>query len=294
MSSHVQGKRMYQAITTSVVLAVCLTCTAASAETIPRALQDFGLVGTWAIDCSKDPHTQAGYRTIFAAPAVGPVTNTSMIRQANGRTIFMRSEIEAAVRLPERKIQLTTKFIDLKVDNEDVPRLGIYASRLLVTHEKSGSKIHLIDSRSSDGQYVNAQDGRFSDGTATPPLERCVDWRPTPLAAFSSSDHRAECAWRIARRDRLAPQTSGMLRVHALPLYKSAQAAPADIASNSGIANQVFMFAHQPGPCAGLFALCNASARAQAFGALGFRFRMCGIMPALSGLNPRGNSVRSS
>lgn len=166
---------MYRAITTCLALPVFLICTAASAETISGALQNFGFAGIWSMDCSRDLRTQAGYRTTYSMPAAGPVTFTTIFRQPDGRTILMKSEVEAVESLSERKIQLTAKFTDIRLDNQSVPLRGIYAATLLITQEKVGSKIRLIDSRSVDGRNIYAQDGRFSNGTETPFLERCFE-----------------------------------------------------------------------------------------------------------------------
>lgn len=111
---------MYRAITTCLALPVFLICTAASAETISGALQNFGLAGIWSMDCSRDLRTQAGYRTTYSMPAAGPVTFTTIFRQPDGRTILMKSD-------------------------------------------------------SVDGRNIYAQDGRFSNGTETPFLERCFE-----------------------------------------------------------------------------------------------------------------------
>lgn len=84
-------------------------------------------------------------------------------------------EIERAVRLTDEKLQLTVNQIEVKADNVDKPREGVFGSRFLITLEKVGSKIRTFDSHSPDGKFVSVEDGQFRNGAMTPLLEKCLN-----------------------------------------------------------------------------------------------------------------------
>jgi hypothetical protein len=169
----VSGKGLIE----GVLLSLCLIGTSASAETTREALNNFGLVGTWSTDCSKDVEKQVGFRGTYTAPMFGPAVLVSMTRQADNRTIFLKKEVERAVRITDEKIQVTLKPLETKINGADALHTEeILSTTFVFTFQKVGSKIRTIDSRSPDGKYISVEGGRFSNnGNMTPFLERCLN-----------------------------------------------------------------------------------------------------------------------
>jgi hypothetical protein len=64
-----------------IFLAVLLACGAVSApalgDDVKRALKEFGLLGTWARDCSKEISQPRAARIVFSAPLEGGPTATA-------------------------------------------------------------------------------------------------------------------------------------------------------------------------------------------------------------------------
>ncbi|MGJ5050344.1 hypothetical protein ACQR09_25040 [Bradyrhizobium oligotrophicum] len=157
------------------LLVLALPCSPASASS-RSVMNDFGLAGTWSLDCSKDAEKQSGgYRMTVNAPIFGTATSYSVMRLQDGKLLITKNEIEGALRLTESKIQLTINPIERSIGGQLQPREGVFSSKLLVTYEKVGQKIHVFDAHSPDGKYVTAEDGHFANGVASPMLERCFD-----------------------------------------------------------------------------------------------------------------------
>jgi len=174
-----QGRLKYlmcQKLIKGVLLSLCLIGTSASAETTREALNNFGLVGTWSTDCSMDVEKQVGFRGTYTAPMFGPAVYVAMQRQADNRTIFIKKEVERAVRITDEKIQVTVKPLEHKINGADALRsTEETSSTFVVTFQKINSKLRTIDSRSQDGKHIGVEGGRFNNGNMTPFLERCLN-----------------------------------------------------------------------------------------------------------------------
>jgi cytochrome c len=151
--------------------------TAASEQTA-EVLRAFDLIGTWSTDCRKDVSRDYGSRVTYAVPPVGRPTITTVTHTGLG-TWTHRDEILSAERVAENKIKLFIEVGSLnRLDNDDQPTATAAGkTEWIALGERTGSKMRLLDYRTSDGKVVAAKDGLKQDGLPTEPAEKCRNVR---------------------------------------------------------------------------------------------------------------------
>ncbi len=102
-------------------LATVLCAFPAAAASVVVTLESFGLVGVWAIDCTKElTAAQPGFRIIVAEPPGGTPTHTTISVDAGVKTT-VRSTVQAAVRLPPGQLRLTLRIFGGDRDGFPLP-----------------------------------------------------------------------------------------------------------------------------------------------------------------------------
>ena len=181
----------------SVCYGLALSCilSPALAETISEALSDFGLIGTWSVDCGRDittPCSRGGcaIRHIFEAPPLGSPTKSILTGPSEFGTQPTKTTvpIEAAARITSDKIRISytrAGGID-RADNQPwMPHAG---DKWETIYEKLGEKLRTVNDQRSDGKIVMIKEGVFylpkkhggedptsweATGQQVPILERC-------------------------------------------------------------------------------------------------------------------------
>ena len=144
------------------VLAAALGCTAGEANAQSRGaeiVQSLGLIGTWAVDCSKPPANQNPFQTYYI--------------EGDGR--------------PARRLWFEPREQPrvYEVSNPSVPSPGMFAydsrergagteTHFKVVLEVKNGRMRSYSSVAADGRVL-IREGKFtSDGKDTPTLEKCV------------------------------------------------------------------------------------------------------------------------
>jgi hypothetical protein len=143
------------------------------AESTSDVLRAFGLVGTWSLDCSKDPTKEAASRVVYKTSLAGAATYDSIIRFPNGQTVVSKNEIQQAVIIGEDKIKIIIRPLTI------TPSAGIaspifFKIQEIIT-EKIGSKMHVLSNHFVDGTGTIIENGKLPNGTPTPLVEKCAD-----------------------------------------------------------------------------------------------------------------------
>jgi hypothetical protein len=109
-----------------IPIALCLVVAAifvspVSAAGVAAALEQFGLVGNWADDCSKTQgNARQGFRIIIAEqPGDGPTYTT--INVDNGVKTTVRSLVLTTVPLSSRSLRLRMRIVGGDVDGGPLP-----------------------------------------------------------------------------------------------------------------------------------------------------------------------------
>ncbi len=128
--------------------AVLGTSVAVHAETVRQVLQEFGMLGTWATDCSR-PAARDNILTIYAPLPNGNVQRTYY--SAPGE-ISNQYELKRVVRISADQISYQQQGPSDRVD---------------VVLEKKGNRYHVLSSQDQNGKTF-VQDGKFTANTASP------------------------------------------------------------------------------------------------------------------------------
>jgi hypothetical protein len=153
------------------ILLVMGTCSHASAESTAQAMQAFGLIGTWSLDCAKDP-LKGGVRDTYAVSILGTATASEIGSFHTGSDVpssyvFFKeeTEIKQAIRVTEEKIkliQIHTSWANVK-DNASTPpiyttlenlRLQVGTREIERIIMKKDGKIQTIESHSVDDKII--------------------------------------------------------------------------------------------------------------------------------------------
>ncbi len=103
------------------LIALVIFASPAMADNIATTIEEFGLIGTWATDCSTQPSAaQPGFRIIVVEPLGGGPTYTT-ISGDGGMKTTVRSLVLAAVRLPPRQLKLTLRIVGGDRDGFPLP-----------------------------------------------------------------------------------------------------------------------------------------------------------------------------
>ncbi len=108
-----------------VRIILCLTTVLfafpAAAASVAVTLENFGLVGVWATDCTKElTAAQPGFRIVVAEPPGETPTYTTISVDAGVKTT-VRSTVQAAVRLPPGQLRLTLRIFGGDRDGFPLP-----------------------------------------------------------------------------------------------------------------------------------------------------------------------------
>lgn len=118
------------------------------AQPAEHVMEDFGLLGSWALDCSK-PEARDNVYTVFRRET-GGVRRTYHIAP---NTVSGDALIKTARRLSEHQIEY-----DLVTANNE---------RLTVTLMKAGNRIQVWASRNADGKKLVTDGVRADNGSMT-------------------------------------------------------------------------------------------------------------------------------
>ena len=124
---------------------------AANAETVRQVLQQFGLLGTWANDCSQPP-AQNNFHTVYAPLPNGNVRRTYY--NAPGKS-YSQYVLERVNRISSDQIFYQQKGSDGRVD---------------VVLKKDGNRYHVLSSQNENGK-IYVQEGKFTSNTGNPGQE---------------------------------------------------------------------------------------------------------------------------
>jgi hypothetical protein len=140
---------------TAALLWVALASTA-SAESLAATVEQWGLLGSWAVDCAARPHRDKG------------ALLTSELRK-DGRVMYRRNFGEA---------KDENEVVSATADAEGLLNVMVYFPSLRQTREfgllqmKDGS-LRAIYNRSQRGEYT-IRDGKYiATGAPTPAQQRC-------------------------------------------------------------------------------------------------------------------------
>ncbi|MGJ4951406.1 hypothetical protein [Bradyrhizobium sp. HKCCYLS20291] len=137
------------------VLTTCAFTSAALADGVADTARDWGLIGTWAVDCS-------------APPVKGRGTIISYEIASDGSLIYRRDHDASDL----------NEIADARVDPDQTLVLSIVLSKARQTRENGIAKtadgsIRSVFNRGEDGSYT-IRDGRFvANGKLTPALRKC-------------------------------------------------------------------------------------------------------------------------
>jgi hypothetical protein len=185
--------------TLGIVLIVTLVASAAKAESTRSAMQEFGLLGTWSIDCSIDVKQGCGAsrrcfgRVTYAASLWGAATREIVVPSLTGNEPSRFTvEITSASRVTADKIRIVYKAIGEPSGRAAYisPRVGEEWETILL---KSGDKLKGWVSQRTDGGKISILNGEdmqpnpswsleqgpvkqwVSTGTSPALLERCTN-----------------------------------------------------------------------------------------------------------------------
>jgi len=151
-----------------IVLAVALSVLpigAANAQSVADTLAQFGLIGSWAADCSK-PASSDNYLMVYAATSAGEVSRTYYDKPGH---IYNKYKIVSATR--QGPGTLTYE----QVWDFDGSPANIAADRMTVVLKMSDGKFQVVSSQGSDGSYF-VKDRKFAgSGIESPRQARCAD-----------------------------------------------------------------------------------------------------------------------
>jgi hypothetical protein len=136
---------------------------AANAQSVANTIAEFGLVGTWASDCSK-PASSSNYLTVYATKPSGEVSRTYY--DAPGHVLNNYKIVSASRQAPDMLLYRQVW------DNEGKPAI-MAGDRIDVVLNMADNKIQIVSSQGSDGSYF-VKDRKFpSDGSDSPWQFRC-------------------------------------------------------------------------------------------------------------------------
>jgi hypothetical protein len=136
---------------------------AANAQSVANTIAEFGLVGTWASDCSK-PASSSNYLTVYATKPSGEVSRTYY--DAPGHVLNNYKIVSASRQAPDMLLYRQVW------DNEGKPAI-MAGDRIDVVLNMADNKIQIVSSQGSDGSYF-VKDRKFpSDGSESPWQFRC-------------------------------------------------------------------------------------------------------------------------
>lgn len=155
---------------------------AIGAESAADAIEAFGLVGVWSIDCSKapiatcDPKSGCGARTTYEMPP----SRVPMIKNVVGTLIpgvgkSFETIIETATRIADDKLRITSVQVGVPGEVIKLAWFRQPGERWETVFVKAGSKYRVYSAQSEDGRKISARDGFMY----APPPDTKYDAIPT-------------------------------------------------------------------------------------------------------------------
>jgi hypothetical protein len=163
------------------------------AETAGEAVANFGLIGSWSIDCSKAPQQTCvasvgcGARTIYEVPLPGPPKMRNLLGTLTpGQGISFETTIESAERIADDRLKIVSVQQGVPGQFSKVVWLRQPGERWETVLLKVGEKYKWLSHQRLDGAKIQAKDGfevRPLAGTGYDrmPASWVTSDKPTPL-----------------------------------------------------------------------------------------------------------------
>jgi len=137
----------------------------ANAQSVADAITEFGLIGSWATDCSQ-PASTSNFLTVYAVKPSGEVSRTYYDQPGH---VYNNYKITSAKRQAPDMLSYEQAW-----DFEGTPA-NIAGDRVQVLLNMADNKFQIVSSQGSDGSYF-VKDRKFpGSGDASPWQSRCPD-----------------------------------------------------------------------------------------------------------------------
>ena len=135
----------------------------ADAQSVADTITEFGLIGSWATDCSQ-PASTSNFLTVYAVKPSGEVSRTYYDQPGH---VYNKYKITSAKRQAPDMLSYEQVW-----DFEGTPA-NIAGDRVRVLLNMADNKIQIVSSQGSDGSFF-VKDRKFpSSGDASPWQSRC-------------------------------------------------------------------------------------------------------------------------
>jgi hypothetical protein len=135
----------------------------ANAQSVADTVADFGLIGTWAIDCTQ-PASSSNFLTVYAIKPSGEVSRTYYDQPDH---VYNNYKITSAKRQAPDMLSYEQVW-----DFEGSPA-NIAGDRVQVLLNMADDKLQIISSKGSDGSFFVEDRKYTSSGDASPWQLRC-------------------------------------------------------------------------------------------------------------------------
>jgi hypothetical protein len=136
---------------------------AANAQSVANTIAEFGLIGTWATDCTQ-PASSSNYLTIYAIKSSGEVSRTYYDQPGH---VYNNYKITSAKRQAPDMLSYEQVW-----DFEGSPA-NVAGDRVQVLLNMADNKFQIVSSQGSDGSFF-VKDRKFpSSGNESPWQFRC-------------------------------------------------------------------------------------------------------------------------
>jgi hypothetical protein len=140
-----------------------ITAETANAQSVANTIADFGLIGTWASDCSQ-PASSSNFLTVYAIKPSGEVSRTYYDKPGH---VYNNYKITSAKR------QAPDTLSYEQVWDFDGSPANIAGNRVQVLLNMADGKFQIVSSQGSDGSFF-VKDRKFpDDGKESPWQSRC-------------------------------------------------------------------------------------------------------------------------
>ena len=141
------------------------TVETANAQSVADTIAEFGLIGTWAADCTQ-PASSSNYLTVYAIKLSGEVSRTYYDQPGH---IYNNYKITSAERQAPDMLSYQQVW-----DFEGSPA-NVAGNRVQVLLNMADNKYQIVSSQGSDGSFF-VKDRKFpSSGDETPWQFRCLE-----------------------------------------------------------------------------------------------------------------------
>jgi hypothetical protein len=143
-----------------VAVLAMATIEPADAQSVANTIADFGLIGTWATDCTQ-PASSSNYLTVYAIKPSGEVSRTHYDKPDHVHDTY---KITSAKRqAPD--LLLYEQVWDLESSPADVA-----GNRMQVLLNMANGKFQIVSSQGSDGSFF-VKDRKFSSSSDESPWQ---------------------------------------------------------------------------------------------------------------------------